>query len=63
MNSSTKHANEGVETLFVREGGVPYAPESTKDPFRALMELMEVVEALCPRWPDRPPTTGEIFRM
>lgn len=27
------------------------APEG--DPYRALDELMAVVEALCPRWPDR----------
>jgi hypothetical protein len=27
------------------------------DPFQALDELMVVLEALCPRWPTRPPTT------
>lgn len=34
------------------------------DPFRALDELMVVVEALCPVWPMRPPTPPDAeFRL
>ncbi len=36
---------------------MPYAPGPHEDPFVALFELMEVVEALCPRWPVREPDT------
>jgi len=43
------------ENTLVAEGGLPEAPiESDGDPFRALDELMVVVEALCPTWPERP---------
>lgn len=34
------------------EGGIVIAPDE-REPFQALDELMAVVEALCPRWPDR----------
>jgi hypothetical protein len=44
---------------FAAEGGLPAAPlEPTQDPFRTLDELMVVVEALCPVWPDRPTFEG-----
>lgn len=40
---------------FAAEGGLPPGPiDSGRDPFRALDDLMVVVEALCPVWPDRP---------
>jgi hypothetical protein len=37
----------------VREGGLPYVPSDARDPFESWAELMEVVEALCVRWPAR----------
>jgi hypothetical protein len=41
-------------TPFAAEGGLPPAPvDPGRDPLRALDELMVVVEALCPVWPDR----------
>jgi hypothetical protein len=46
-------------SIFAAEGGLPAAPvEPTQDPFRTLDELMVVVEALCPVWPDRPTFEG-----
>jgi hypothetical protein len=39
------------------DGGITEVPHREGDPFQALDELMAVVEALCPRWPER-----EIFR-
>lgn len=51
MNSSVKQ----TEPPFVADGGLPYAPSGSTDPFAALDELMRVVEALCPEWPERPP--------
>jgi hypothetical protein len=49
------------EPVLVGEGGLPYTPEPCRDPLVAWMDLMEVVEALCPRWPERPPSIGRIF--
>jgi hypothetical protein len=50
MTSSPNQKNS--ERLMVSEGGLPYTP-THKDPISAWIELMEVVEALCPRWPAR----------
>ena len=50
-------ADQGPGPVLVREGGAPYAPGPREDPFEALFELMEVVEALCPEWPVRKPDT------
>ena len=52
MNSS---ANAGQHPI-VAEGGVPYKAETDRNPFDALMDLMIVVEALCPTWPPRETT-------
>lgn len=58
MNSSRKSTGAGHsarrEPILAGEGGLPAPVESTRDPIAAWMELMEVVEALCPRWPERP---------
>lgn len=57
MNSSqTPHARSaerGAHAVLVGEGGVPYAPPRARDPLESWAELMEVVEALCVRWPER----------
>jgi hypothetical protein len=46
---------EHPPTPLTADGGLPAAPvETGRDPFRALDELMVVVEALCPVWPERP---------
>ncbi len=39
---------------LVRDGGLPDAGfAADRDPFEALDDLMTVVEALCPVWPQR----------
>lgn len=43
-----------VEAPIAAEGGLPAAAPCGDDPWRALDELMAVVEALCPEWPERP---------
>lgn len=68
MNSSHKPkarpAERASEAVLVREGGVPYAPSPERDPFESLAALMDVVEALCPRWPPRPRSPHEAsFRL
>lgn len=37
--------------VLVGEAGTPFNPSPHADSVAAWMELMEVVEALCPRWP------------
>ena len=39
--------------ILVGEGGVPYRPTPSADPLAEWMDLMEAVEALCPKWPVR----------
>ena len=48
---------------LVRDGGAPYTPSAQRDPFVAWMELMEVVEALCLRWPSRTLGSSGQFRL
>lgn len=38
---------------FVAEGGMAPSASTEKDPFQALDDLMVVIEALCPVWPQR----------
>jgi hypothetical protein len=38
---------------FAADAGTSALPHSDRDPFEALDDLMTVVEALCPRWPQR----------
>lgn len=59
-----RHADHCTDVLLVRDGGVPYAPPSARDPFESWVELMEVVEALCERWPERRGSLGVgVFRL
>lgn len=51
MKSSAKPPEEPLAA----EGGVRAAIGEAADPYQALDELMAAVEALCPRWPERPP--------
>jgi hypothetical protein len=43
--------------VLVAEGGVQRAAADRREPFQVLFELMVVIEALCPVWPQR-----EVFR-
>lgn len=45
--------NESLTTLFPDFTEAPIAPPLTQDPFQALDDLMQVIEALCPEWPPR----------
>jgi hypothetical protein len=39
--------------LLASEGGNVEFPQDTRDPFEVLDDLMQVVEALCPTFPER----------
>lgn len=41
------------EQPLIGEGGVRAAIPAPADPYQVLDELMAVVEALCPTWPQR----------
>jgi hypothetical protein len=52
---------DAANHYFTAHAGLPAAPaEPVLDPFRALDDLMVVVEALCPVWPDRPTFEGSM---
>lgn len=46
------------------EGGLAVRPVMARDPFEAIDDLMQVVEALCPRWPNREPfLASSVFKL
>ncbi len=58
----------GVTAVLAAEAGVPYAPAlgetSGVDPFTEWLDLMEVVQMLCPAWPVRDqPMQGAHWRL
>ena len=55
MNSSRKPTDhdDAIAPVLVAEGGAAYRPLRSNDSLADWMELMEAVEALCPRWPVR----------
>lgn len=42
-----------TEQPIVGEGVIFERPATNRDPFESLDDLMTVIEALCPIWPDR----------
>lgn len=49
------------ESPLAASGGVAYARSLDREPISAWMDLMEVIEALSPRWPSRPVSHGEHY--
>ena len=62
MSRLIKQISEAPIVLVI-EAGVPYRPDPTVDSITAFVELMEVVEALCPKWPPRLPSRGHDYRL
>lgn len=54
MNSLPMETKALGPVVLVAETGASYHP-ADQDPIQAWIELMEVVEALCPTWPERLP--------
>lgn len=44
---------KSTEAALAGEGGLPAPACGVEDPYRALDDLMAVVETLCPVWPQR----------
>ena len=53
----------GTKAPLVASAGHNNAPALLRDPFVAWFELMEVVEMLCPRWPQRAQVVGGVYRL
>lgn len=49
--------------LLAADAGVTYLRAGSGDPLAEWIALMEAVEALCPRWPQREPVPGVEFRI
>ncbi len=52
-NSTDRRADTSPEPILVKDGGARTRLQPARDPVTAWIELMEVIEALCPRWPER----------
>jgi hypothetical protein len=66
MNSSLTPVPDLVPAAsapLVSSGGVAVALPCPDSPLDALLDLMEVVEALCPQWPQRPLVIGTDYRI
>jgi hypothetical protein len=50
--------------ILVAEGGLQNTLPPSSDPIVDWVDLMEAVEALCPKWPERkPPRVGWVYRL
>lgn len=58
-NNPDRIGSEPCEPPLVGDGGLERTIQTSGDPFEALADLMEVVEALCPIWPVRHSTLSE----
>ena len=55
----------GLEPLLARNAGVAWAwaPNADFSSIDARIDLIETVELLCPRWPDRVYAGGQDYRL
>jgi len=50
--------------ILVADGGLRQTLPPSADPIADWLDLMEVVEALCPEWPaPEPPRPGWVYRL
>ena len=59
-----RHPNTGAPILLVADGGLQNTLRPSSDPIGDWIDLMEAVEALCPKCPARePPRVGWVYRL
>ena len=63
MNSFPKPVSGDAKTLLLADGSVANTPVLRRDPIEAFIELLEVVEALCPVWPPRNARIASDYRL
>ena len=62
--TSSGNSTSLKDAPLAADGGLALPATCAEDPFRALDELMAVVEALCPTCPQRDPfVTGDKMRL
>ena len=50
--------------ILVAEGGLQDILPRSSDPIADWIDLIEAVDALCPKWPERePPRVGWVYRL
>jgi hypothetical protein len=59
-----RHPKTGAPILLVADGGLPDTLPPSTDPIADWIDLMEVVEALCSKWPEPElPRVGWVYRL
>lgn len=59
-----RHPKTGAPILLVAEGGLQNTLPRSSDPIGDWIDLMEVLEALCPKWPaPEAPRVGWVYRL
>jgi hypothetical protein len=59
-----RHPKTDAPILLVADGGLPDTLPPSTDPIADWIDLMEVVEALCPKWPPpEAPRVGWVYRL
>lgn len=61
--TSTARQQRPQDAPLAASAGKPYATKPNGSPIDAWMDLMEAVEALCPRWPERAVSVGVDYRL
>lgn len=59
----TYPSKPSTDVPLVSEGGLPYKSTVSNDPIQDWIDLMELVEALCPKWPERTLQVFENYRL
>lgn len=67
-HARTTQTRTDADAVLAREAGVPFRPplgaNSDIDPFAEWLDLMEVVQMLCPVWPVRDkPMQGQHWKL
>ena len=65
MPNLTAKPELSVEPLLARNAGVAwtYVPNGDSSSIDAWIDLIEALELLCPRWPDRVLSKGQDYRL
>lgn len=59
-----RHPKTGAPIMLVADGGLQNTLPRRSDPIGDWIDLMELVEALCQKWPaPEPPRVGWVYRL
>lgn len=64
MTKPDANIDSDAPVILVADGGLPQALPPSADPIADWLDLMDVVEALCPEWPvPEPPRPQWVYRL